>query len=72
MVSVAASGSPSCDPRLVSYALEQPEILRSPDCKHKCHAQKQYAATVSCKLLKYIFIILIYILRSRKTQHVSG
>ena len=33
MVSVAASGSTSwvCEPSLVSYALEQPEMLRSPD-----------------------------------------
>ena len=36
MVSVAASGSTSCDPSLVSYALEQPEMLRSPDYRHKC------------------------------------
>ena len=41
MVSVAASGNTSlvCDPSLVSYALEQPEMLRSHDYKHKCHAQ---------------------------------
>ena len=41
MVSVAASGSTSwvCDPSFVSYALEQPEMLRSNDCKQKCHAQ---------------------------------
>ena len=40
MVSVAASGSTSwvCDPSLVSYALEQPEMLRSPDYRHKCDA----------------------------------
>ena len=38
MVSVAASGNTSkvCDPSLVSYALEQPEMLRSPDYRHKC------------------------------------
>ena len=35
MVSVAASGNISwvCYPSLVSYALEQPEMLRSPDYK---------------------------------------
>ena len=40
MVLVAASGNTSwlCDPSLMSYALEQPEMLRSPDYKHKCHA----------------------------------
>ena len=36
MVSVAASGNTSwvCDPSLVSYELEQPEMLRSYDYKH--------------------------------------
>ena len=48
MVLVAASDNTSwvCDPSLESYALEQPEMLRSPGYKHKCHAQKQSAATV--------------------------
>ena len=48
MVSVAASGSTSwvCDPSLESYALEQPEMLRSPDYRHKCHAQFKWAPTV--------------------------
>ena len=36
MVSVATSGNTSwvCDPSLVSYPLEQPEMLRSHDYKH--------------------------------------
>ena len=36
MVSVAASGNISwvCDPSLVSYAFERPEMPRSPDYKH--------------------------------------
>ena len=36
MVSVAASGKASwvCDPSLVSYTFEQPEMPRSPDYKH--------------------------------------
>ena len=40
MDSVDASGSKSwvCEPSLESYAFEQPEMLRSPDYKHKCHA----------------------------------
>ena len=48
MVSLAASGDTSwvCDPSLVSYALEQPEMLRTPDYKHKCHAQFKLAPTV--------------------------
>ena len=48
MVLVAASGSTLwvCDPSLVSYALEQPEMLRSPDYKHKCHAPIKCAPTV--------------------------
>ena len=39
MVSVAAKGNTSwvCDPSLMSYALEQPEMLRSPDYVRKCH-----------------------------------
>ena len=38
MVSVAASGNTLWvyDPSLVSYALDQPEMLRSPDYRHKC------------------------------------
>ena len=40
VVSVAANGSTwVCDPNLESYALEQPEMLRSPDHRNKCHAQ---------------------------------
>ena len=41
MVSLAASGDTSwvCDPSLVSYALEQPEMLRSPDYSSKLCAQ---------------------------------
>ena len=37
MISVAAIGNTSwvCDPSLVSYALEQPEMLRSHDYKHR-------------------------------------
>ena len=31
MVLVAASGNKICDPSFESYALEQPEMLRSPD-----------------------------------------
>ena len=53
MVSVAASGSTSwvCDPSLESYALEQPEMLRSPDYRHKCHAPFKCAPTVLSKIL---------------------
>ena len=49
MVLVAASGSTSwvCDPSLESYALEQPEMLRSPDYRHKCHAPFKCVPTVS-------------------------
>ena len=38
MVSVAASGNISWvyNHSFVSYALEQPEMLRSPDFRHKC------------------------------------
>ena len=48
MVSVAASGNTSwvCDPSLVSYALEQPEMLRSPDYSYKRCAQFKFAPTV--------------------------
>ena len=48
MVSVAASGSTSwvCDLSLVSYPLEQPEMLRSHDYRHKCHAPFKWAPTV--------------------------
>ena len=53
MVLVAASDNTSwvCEPSLVSYALEQPEMLRSPDYKHKCHAPFKCAPTV---LLRYL------------------
>ena len=53
MVSVAASGSTSwvCDPSLVSYASEQPERLRSPDYRHKCHAPFKCAPTVLCVMI---------------------
>ena len=49
MVSVAAKGNTLwvCDPSLVSYALEQPEMLRSPDYSCKCCAQFKFAPTVS-------------------------
>ena len=45
---MAAIGNTSwvCDPSLASYALEQPEMLRSPDYKHKCHAPFKCAPTV--------------------------
>ena len=48
MVSVAVIGNTLqvCDPNMVSWALEQPERLRSHDYKLKCHAQKQSAPTV--------------------------
>ena len=48
MVLVAASDNTSwvCDPSLESYALEQPEMLRSPDYRHKCHAPFKWAPTV--------------------------
>ena len=48
MVSVAASGSLSWvyDPSLESYALEQLEILKSLDYRHKCHALFKCAPTV--------------------------
>ena len=48
MVSVAASSNLSWvyDPSLESYALEKPEMLRSPDYKHKCYAQFKCAPTV--------------------------
>ena len=53
MVLVAASDNTSwvCDPSLESYALEQPEMLRSPDYRHKCHAPFKCAPTV-CTLSK--------------------
>ena len=52
MVSVAAKGNTSwvCDPSLVSYALEQPEMLRSPDYSCKRCAQFKFAPTVSITL----------------------
>ena len=40
-------GHPVCDPTLVSYALEQPEMLRSHYCNHNCHAQFKCIITVS-------------------------
>ena len=48
MVSVAASGNTSwvCDHSLELYALDQPEMLRSPDYRHKCHAPFKWAPTV--------------------------
>ena len=48
MVLVAASGNKSwvCDPILESYALEQPEMLRSPNYRNKCHAPFKCAPTV--------------------------
>ena len=48
MVSVAASGNTLWvyDPGLVSYALDQPEMLRSPDYRHKCHAPFKLESTV--------------------------
>ena len=48
MVSLAPSGNKSwvCDPDLVSYALEQPKMLRIHDYRHKCHVLKLTAATV--------------------------
>ena len=48
MVSVAASGNESWvrDPNLESYALEQPEMLRSPDYSCKSCAQFKFAPTV--------------------------
>ena len=38
MILVAANGNGSwvCDPSLESYALQQPEMLRSPDYRHEC------------------------------------
>ena len=67
MVSVAASGSTSwvCDPSLVSYELEQPEILRSPDYWHKCHAPFKCAPTVSYKFLKTDLYTVYTYLRKR-------
>ena len=52
IVSVAASGNESWvrDPNLKSYALEQPEMLRSPDYRHKCHAPFKCAPTVSSEI----------------------
>ena len=48
MVLVAASGSTSwvCDPSLESYVLEQPEMLRYHDYRHKCNAPFKCAPTV--------------------------
>ena len=48
MVSVAASGSTSwvCDPSLESYVLEQPEMLRNHEYRHKCRAPFKCAPTV--------------------------
>ena len=34
-----------CDPSSESYALEQPEMLRSHDYKYKCHAPFLWAPT---------------------------
>ena len=55
MVLVAASDNTSwvCDPSLESYALEQPEMLRSPDYRHKCHAPFKCAPTVCRSCLNY-------------------
>ena len=49
---MAASGNSSwvCDPSLESYALEQPEMLRIPDYKLKCHAPFKCAPTVLTRL----------------------
>ena len=67
MVSVAASGSTSwvCDPNLEIYALEQPEMLRSPYHRHKCHAPFKYAPTV---LINTISILLKWGCLARKCQ----
>ena len=48
MVSVVASGDISwvCDPSLLSYELEQPEMLKSPDYTCICHAPFKCAPTV--------------------------
>ena len=48
MILVSASDSTSwvCDPSLESYVLEQPEMLRSPDGRHKGHAPFKCAPTV--------------------------
>ena len=48
MVSVAAIGNKSwvCDPSLLSYALEQPEMLRNHEYGHKCRAPFKCAPTV--------------------------
>ena len=48
MVLVAASDNTSwvCDPSLVSYELEQPEMLKSPDYMYICHAPFKCAPTV--------------------------
>ena len=35
-----------CDPSLVSFALEQPEMLRNHEYRHKCHAPFKCAPTV--------------------------
>ena len=45
---MAASGNTSWvyNHSLVSYALEQPEMLKSPDYRHKCHAPVECAPTV--------------------------
>ena len=60
MVLVDASDNTSwvCDPSLESYALEQPEGLRSPDYRHKCHAPFQCAPTVYGfgNVIKYLII----------------
>ena len=56
MVLVAAIGNTSqvCDPSLVSYALEQEEMLRSHDYQHKCIELfgKIYALVPSYKFRK--------------------
>ena len=48
MVLVAVSGSASWvyDPSLESYALEHPEMLKSPYYRHKCHEPFMCAPTV--------------------------
>ena len=61
MVSVAVSGNTSWvyDHSLVSYALKQPERLRSPEDRHKCHAPFKCAPTV------------LLITRLRKDEYVA-
>ena len=68
MVSVAASGSTSwvSDPSLESYALEQPEMLKSNDYKHSnvMHSFSgcpQYFATFARAYLKVLYPVKIII-----------